>query len=122
MKDAAGAGVGGGSLIYANISVEAKPWFFEKGWPPNITYEMLTPYYETVGKMLNLQELPDNQLTARFNLMIEAATAAGNGDQFRQGPGLWLPGALCYRRIYHSNGNGAEPVPHHRSLGRIHRR
>ncbi len=35
---AQGAGVGGGSLIYANISVEAQPWAFEGGWPPEITY------------------------------------------------------------------------------------
>lgn len=28
-----GAGIGGGSLIYANISVEARPEVFENGWP-----------------------------------------------------------------------------------------
>ena len=32
-----GAGVGGGSLVYANISVNAKTHMFEKGWPPEIT-------------------------------------------------------------------------------------
>ena len=29
-----GAGVGGGSLVYANISVEAKRDTFDAGWPP----------------------------------------------------------------------------------------
>ena len=29
-----GAGVGGGSLVYANISIEAKPGSFDAGWPP----------------------------------------------------------------------------------------
>src|SRR3546814_12638078 len=28
-----GAAVGGGSLIYANVSVEAQPFVFDKGWP-----------------------------------------------------------------------------------------
>src|SRR3546814_16620079 len=58
-----GAGVGGGSLIYANISVEAEPFVFDDGWPAEITYEALKPHYETVGRMLNVQELPDNQPT-----------------------------------------------------------
>src|SRR5690348_6595473 len=36
MAVAQGAGVGGGSLIYANVSVEAKPELFDEGWPPEI--------------------------------------------------------------------------------------
>jgi cholesterol oxidase len=86
MSVVAGAGVGGGSLIYANVSVEAKPWMFEKGWPPEITYPVLKPYYDQVGTMLNVQELPDNQLTKRFELMKEAATALGHSGRFRKLP------------------------------------
>jgi cholesterol oxidase len=41
----AGAGVGGGSLVYANISVNAKDDSFAKGWPPEITPTELAPYY-----------------------------------------------------------------------------
>ena len=33
----AGAGVGGGSLVYANISVDAKRDTFTSGWPAEIT-------------------------------------------------------------------------------------
>jgi cholesterol oxidase len=33
MTVAQGAGVGGGSLIYANVSVKAKPELFAQGWP-----------------------------------------------------------------------------------------
>lgn len=36
-----GAGVGGGSLIYANVSVEAEPFVFDEGWPPEITFDHL---------------------------------------------------------------------------------
>src|SRR3546814_8875553 len=81
-----GAGVGGGSLIYANISVEAEPFVFDDGWPAEITYEALKPHYETVGRMLNVQELPDNQLTERFELMRDGANALGPGSRFRKVP------------------------------------
>ena len=81
-----GAGVGGGSLIYANVSIEAKPWLFEKGWPPEITYAELKPYYDRVGKILDVQTIPDNQLTKRFLLMKEGARALGHSDRFQKLP------------------------------------
>ena len=83
---ATGAGVGGGSLIYANISVPAEPGAFARGWPPAIVYKELQPYYERVGQMLNVQVLPDNQLNPRFKLMREAAEKCGWGNRFRKLP------------------------------------
>src|SRR6266851_5756110 len=65
MAVAQGAGVGGGSLIYANILVEPKPELFEDGWPPEITLEGLAPYYKTVGEMMSAQAVPTNQWPAR---------------------------------------------------------
>jgi cholesterol oxidase len=97
MAVAMGAGVGGGSLIYANVSIEAKPWLFKKGWPPEITYEELVPYYNKVGETLNVQTIPDNQLTRRFKLMKEGAENLGHGARFRKLPlavtfsGKWTP-------------------------------
>jgi len=81
-----GAGVGGGSLIYANISVEAPEWIFEAGWPPEITYQELAPYYRRVAGFMNVQEIPDNQVTVRLNLMREAAAAIGEERRFRKLP------------------------------------
>ena len=86
MTVAQGAAVGGGSLIYANVSVEAKPHVFESGWPAQINYEELKPYYDRVGKMLNVQALPQNQLTERYKLMKEAAGKLGYGQRFRDLP------------------------------------
>jgi cholesterol oxidase len=83
---AQGAGVGGGSLIYANISVEAPPRMFDAGWPAEITYDELKPYYEKAGRMLNVQRLPEGQLTERYRLMQEGAKALGYGDRFRPLP------------------------------------
>lgn len=81
---AQGAGVGGGSLIYANVSINAPREVFESGWPSEITYDTLLPYYERVEDMLKPQVLPDNQLTPRFRLMREAAAATGAKDRFRK--------------------------------------
>jgi len=83
---AAGAGVGGGSLIYANVSVEAKPEVFDARWPQGINHATLKPYYDRVAHMLGLAPLPDNQLTARFHLMKEAAEKCGWGDRFHKVP------------------------------------
>jgi len=86
MMIAQGAAVGGGSLIYADISVEAPPHVFNTGWPPEITYEGLKPHYDEVGRMLDVQVLPDTQLTERLKLMKEAADKLGYGDRFRKVP------------------------------------
>jgi len=78
-----GAGVGGGSLVYANIHVEAKDELFNQGWPPEITMKELRPFYDRVGRMLNVQKLPPNQLTRRFLLMKEGAEVLGYGERFK---------------------------------------
>src|SRR6267378_1307302 len=79
---AQGAGVGGGSLIYANVSIDAKPQAFAAGWPSQINYQVLEPYYERVADMLGSRPLPDGQLTKRFLLMREAAAKTGNAGRF----------------------------------------
>jgi cholesterol oxidase len=80
------AGVGGGSLSYSSVALEAHPSAFENGWPVEITHRELQPYYEKVARMLNLQAVPDNQLTQRFKLAREAADALGHRDRFSKAP------------------------------------
>jgi cholesterol oxidase len=77
-----GAGVGGGSLIYANISIPAKKETFDSGWPPEITFAELAPHYATVGQMLNVKPVPRSQWPKRTMLMKDAADAAGLSDKF----------------------------------------
>jgi cholesterol oxidase len=79
-----GAGVGGGSLVYANISIEAKPETFASGWPAEITYSELKPHYDTVGRMLDVKRVPANQIPERTKLVREAAEKAGYANRFRQ--------------------------------------
>jgi cholesterol oxidase len=77
-----GAGVGGGSLVYANISIPAKKETFDAGWPAEITFDELAPHYARVGAMLNVQRVPKTQWPARTHLMEEAATNVGLADRF----------------------------------------
>jgi cholesterol oxidase len=46
MAVAQAAGVGGGSLTYSSVALEAHPSVFAGGWPPEITYGELKPYYD----------------------------------------------------------------------------
>ena len=82
MAVAQGAAVGGGSLIYANISAVPHKDIFARGWPPEITYDALAPHYATVGREMNVQTVPDNQWPARTKLMQDAAEKIGAGDRF----------------------------------------
>ena len=79
-----GAGVGGGSLIYANVCVDAPPNVFESGWPSAITGRRLRPYYRKVSTMLKPRTVP--KTLNRTTLMKEAATAIGEPGRFRKLP------------------------------------
>ena len=98
-----GAGVGGGSLVYANISIPAKPATFESGWPAEVTFQGLAGHYDTVGKMLNVSQVPQAQWPERTKLMKDAADNAGFGDKFQ-------PLELAVR--FDPNWNYQLPNPH----------
>ena len=87
------AGVGGGSLIYANISVNAKRECFTSGWPAEVTYDELLPSYQKVTDMLCPSTIPTGQEPERFRLMKEAAEKLGYGKQF-----MPLPIAVTFRK------------------------
>lgn len=80
---AQGAGVGGGSLVYANISVEARPDTFDRGWPPEVTFDALAPHADRVKTTMNVQPVPEPQWPPRTKLLKEAAEKLGYGDRFR---------------------------------------
>ncbi len=78
-----GAGVGGGSLVYANISIPAKKETFDAGWPPEVTIGELQQYYDRVGQMLDVKPVPVAQWPDRTKLMKDAADRSGFGARFR---------------------------------------
>ena len=84
MGIAQGAAVGGGSLIYANISCEAPAEVFKDGWPAEIKYDEIKPYYDKVAKFMNVQKVPANQWSERMRLMKRAAGAICQGNRFEQ--------------------------------------
>ena len=103
MAVAQGAAVGGGSLIYANISCEPRADIFLKGWPKEITYSELKPHYDQVAKFMNVKKVPVGQWPARTKLMQEAAKAIGKGDRFQQ---------LDLAVSFDDNFNYDQPDPH----------
>lgn len=78
----AGAGVGGGSLIYANVSAIPPQSVFESGWPAEITFEDLKAHYATVGSVMDVQQVPVRQRSPRALLMEDAAAALGQSGRF----------------------------------------
>jgi cholesterol oxidase len=86
MAVAQAAGVGGGSLAYSSVALEANPEVFKRGWPEEIRYEDLKPHYDTVAREMNLQVIPDGQLTQRFKLAREAAQKLGHANRFTKAP------------------------------------
>jgi len=79
-----GAGVGGGSLVYANVFIEAEAQAFAAGWPTGLDLGALRDGYARAGEMLEVGTLPDGQLTERHKSVREAAAACGYGDRFRK--------------------------------------
>jgi cholesterol oxidase len=80
----AGAAVGGGSMVYANISAMPHRSVFDEGWPPEITWDGMAPHFARVGDVMDVQQVPDNQWPLRMKLMREAANAIGAGDRFQK--------------------------------------
>jgi cholesterol oxidase len=86
MAVALGAGVGGGSLCYSSVVLEATPQRFESDWPAEITYNELLPYYNQVRQMLRVQEIPSTQYTQRYKLLQEASKKLEYSDRFKSLP------------------------------------
>jgi cholesterol oxidase len=79
---AQGAGVGGGSLCYSSALLRSSPEVFDDGWPAEITFDELSPYYQRASEMLRPRAVPAGQHTRRHRLLHEAATQVGLGDRF----------------------------------------
>lgn len=68
------AGVGGGSLIYANIHVRPDPIIFDDArWPRSFTRQSLDPYYDRVASMLEIGPLPATISLRKREVFREAA-------------------------------------------------
>jgi cholesterol oxidase len=78
------SGLGGGSLIYANVFLRKDPtWFVEdlddgstRPWP--VTYAELVPHYEAVEQMIGVQSYPYGETTPKARALHQAAKATGH--------------------------------------------
>jgi cholesterol oxidase len=82
----AGAGVGGGSLIYANTLYQPGEKFFRDPLWSHITdwKSELTPFYEQAKRMLGVTENP--YFSPSDQAMKDAAIAMGVGETFQMAP------------------------------------
>jgi cholesterol oxidase len=89
LKDAlilSGAGVGGGSLVYANTLYEPLPAFYKDPQWRDITdwKEELAPFYDQAKRMLGVVENPHR--TPSDEVMEKVANDMGVGDTFHPTP------------------------------------
>lgn len=110
-----GAGVGGGSLVYANISIPAKEETFHAGWPPEITFADLQQYYAKVGQMLDVHPVPETQWPARTHLMKEAAQNFGAPHRFEP-----LELAVTFDDAWHYGLPDPHNVAHTKTFTNVH--
>ena len=82
----AGAGVGGGSLVYANtLYVPPDSYFNDEQWRHITNWkEELSPWYDQASRMLGVAENP--YFSPSDRAMKEVAEAMGVGNTFRMAP------------------------------------
>jgi cholesterol oxidase len=80
-----GAGLGGGSLIYANVHLRAPHEVFQHGWPKVYNRQMLDPYYDLVAYMLDIKPITASKflgMPPKSILMQRMAAAMHRSAQF----------------------------------------
>jgi cholesterol oxidase len=71
------AGVGGGSLVYANVQLRAPEDVFATGWPGAITRAALDPWYDKTEEALAPQTTPDEPALDKVRAFAAAGARAG---------------------------------------------
>ena len=108
MAVAQGAGVGGGSLCYSSVVMEADAERFDDSWPAEIDLGELRPYYAKVREMLALRPIPPGQRTKRNELLQRAARHLGHAARLED-----VPLAISFDPDY--SYNLPDPLDHRHS-------
>ncbi|PHV13415.1 GMC family oxidoreductase N-terminal domain-containing protein [Chitinimonas sp. BJB300] len=68
------AGLGGGSLIYANVFLRPSARLFEQNWPKGLNLQTLAPYYDVAQSVLGARTIPPHrdENDTRFILRTQA--------------------------------------------------
>ncbi|HTG33985.1 MAG TPA: GMC oxidoreductase [Thermoanaerobaculia bacterium] len=79
------AGLGGGSLIYANVFMEPPEHVFDERWPANTKKAALAPYYSIAKEVLGSRPIPRNgdprREITRTRLFEKFAKAVGRDSK-----------------------------------------
>lgn len=84
MRDVAvvtAAGVGGGSLVYANVQLRAPDSVFADPWPAEITRPVLDPWYDLTEEALDPRTTPPQPNLAKVDAFSVMAQRAGRGAE-----------------------------------------
>lgn len=88
------AGLGGGSLIYANVLYKVPSDFFQ-GWPGGVNRELLDPFYDKAMNMLEGAKYPINDSyyadNPKAKLMKQAFGKLENADDSLRDARFWYP-------------------------------
>jgi cholesterol oxidase len=72
------AGVGGGTLVYANIHIRPDQVVFQDArWPSGFTRDALDPYYDRVASAMGVSPLPAERVLPKRDRFRNAAAAMG---------------------------------------------
>ena len=80
------AGLGGGSLIYANVFLEPPDEVFDNRWPAACKRDKLAPYYKIAKKILGARQIPEwnsdpRREISRTKRFQEAAKGMGRNSE-----------------------------------------
>jgi cholesterol oxidase len=71
------AGVGGGSLVYANVQLRAPPDIFDQGWPAALNRDELNPWYTRTEDALQPRTTPADPALPKVRAFAAAGQRAG---------------------------------------------
>ncbi len=74
------AGLGGGSLIYANVFLQPPEQVFDDNWPDSCKKDVLQPYYQTAKSVLGARPIPQNDDPRRKIIRTEAFKAFAESE------------------------------------------
>lgn len=106
------AGLGGGSLTYANVFLRPPEAVFEQGWPAGIRRNMLAPYYDVAQQVLGARALPPVTSGLTDRRFIQRAVQFQN---FAQHAGL--PSKLAEIAVFFGNDYSYRGASHPTPLG-----
>ncbi|KQO61400.1 GMC family oxidoreductase N-terminal domain-containing protein [Curtobacterium sp. Leaf261] len=74
-------GLGGGSLIYANVMLEPRPEVFDEHWPTAIDGAVMAPYFDRVRSVLRPERVPEPFVEKARPLMDLAAVRGTSAER-----------------------------------------